>query len=167
MTTSSVHTMAAPKGMFRGTILFLNAMITIPIFSILFYKILYWSSIYYSAHNNVYLLTAIMAYTLYILLDKSPTNGGWTLSDKFQQWCNNAACFRYLAEYFDAQLIKEKDLDSTKQYIFVYHPHGIIGVGVCVALATNGTEFEKHFPGVSFSNAIIQCKYRMELPRLY
>ncbi len=150
MTAPSSHTMATPKGMFRGTFLFLNAMITIPIFSILFYKILYWSSIYYSIYNNVYLLTAIVAYSLYILLDKSPTNGGWTLSDKYQRWCNNASCFRYLAEYFDAQLIKEKDLDPTQQYIFVYHPHGIIGVGVCIALATNGTDFEKHFSGVSF-----------------
>lgn len=146
--------MATPKGWFRGTLLFCNAMITVPVFSILYYKILYWSSIYYAICNhNTYLLTAIVAYTLYILFDPSPTKGGWTStviqsSSRWQEWCNRCFCFRLMAEYFDTELIHEKELDPKQSYIFVYHPHGIIGVGICTALATNGADFDQHFPGV-------------------
>ena len=147
--TAPLHPMAAPKGILRGTFLFLNAMITVPVYSILYYKILFWSSLYYSVYNNTYLLTAIIAYVLYILLDKSSYNGGWNVSSRLQLWLNNYAGFRYLAEYFDCELIKEKDLDPSKQYVFVYHPHGIIAVGICASLGTNGANFDKHFPGVS------------------
>ena len=149
--------MATPKGWFRGTLLFWNAMITVPVFSILYYKIMYWSSIYYAVHNkNTYLLAAIVAYTIYILLDPSPTRGGWSStvifpSSWWQRWCNRCFCFRLLAEYFDTELIHEKELDPKQPYIFVYHPHGIIGVGICTALATDGAGFDQRFPGVRSS----------------
>jgi Diacylglycerol acyltransferase len=151
-----VRRMATPKGWIRGTLLFWNAMITIPVFSILYYKILYWSSIYYAIHNqNTHLLAAIVAYSFYILLDPSPTRGGWASTIMFpsswwQGWCNRCSCFRLLAEYFDMELIHEKELDPNQPYVFVYHPHGIIGVGICGALSTNGADFEKHFPGVRY-----------------
>lgn len=144
------HPMASPKGLLRGTLLFLNALITLPVFSILYYKTLYWGSIYYAiSHNNLVLFSMIMAYTLYIILDPSPRRGGWNLSPSLRRWFRSYPGFRLTAEYFDSKLLKEQDLDPNQEYIFVYHPHGIIGIGACTMLATDACDFEKHFPGVS------------------
>lgn len=142
--------MAPPKGALRATFLFINMMITVPIFSIAYFKVFYWLCIYHAVQtDNIYLLTAVVAYTLYIFLDQSPKKGGWNVPPAWQRLLRNYPGFRYLAEYFDAQIIKEKDLDPTQQYLFVYHPHGIVGIGACCHLSTNGVDFEKHFPGVS------------------
>jgi hypothetical protein len=54
-----------------------------------------------------------------------------------------------MRDYFDMTLVKEKNLDASKNYLFLYHPHGIIGMGCNTALSTNACDFEKIFPGVS------------------
>jgi hypothetical protein len=150
--TTSVRQLrtVAPRSFLLGTFLFWHAMIAVPIFSILVFLAIYLWLFYYAIRtDNRYLLTAAIAYTLRLFLDKAPRNGGWTMSTEWRRWFRNYPGFRYLGEYFDARIIKEKDLDPTQQYIFVYHPHGIIGIGACCHLATNGADFETHFPGVS------------------
>jgi hypothetical protein len=130
----------------------LHVMTAVPIFTILIFFMLYLWLLYHAIRiHNRYLLTAVIVYTLRLFLDKTPRNGGWTsVSPAWRRWFRNYPGFRYLGEYFDARIVKEKDLDPTQQYIFAYHPHGIIGVGACCHLATNGADFETHFPGVSY-----------------
>eukprot|EP00545_Synedropsis_sp_CCMP1620_P014306 CAMPEP_0119020564 /NCGR_PEP_ID=MMETSP1176-20130426/24327_1 /TAXON_ID=265551 /ORGANISM="Synedropsis recta cf, Strain CCMP1620" /LENGTH=330 /DNA_ID=CAMNT_0006975017 /DNA_START=38 /DNA_END=1030 /DNA_ORIENTATION=- len=148
------------RGILRTTFLFLNAMTTVPMFTILILKVLYWCSLYHAIQtDNMYLLTTFLAYSLYIFLDKSPTKGGWNLSPEWQRWFHNYPGFRYLAEYFQGRIIKEKDLDPTQQYIFVYHPHGIIGIGFCCLLATNGADFDKHFPGIERKSVTLNAVF--------
>lgn len=135
----------------RGSFLFVQAMINIPIFSMLYWIIVYFGVIAYSIRaNNLSLLSFMIAYSIYMLLDKSPTKGGWTIiSPSLQRWFRNYPGFSWLAQYFDSQLVKTQDLDPKQQYIFCYHPHGIIGIGSNTMLATNGADFEQQFPGVS------------------
>ena len=42
-----------------------------------------------------------------------------------------------LADYFPVRLHKSCDLDPAGNYLFGYHPHGIIGVGALITFATN------------------------------
>jgi Diacylglycerol acyltransferase len=151
MNVDAYRNITAPiTGFFHRGLLFLNTLVTIPIYSILYFKILYWTSLYYAYHYNRYILTGLLAYTVYIILDPSPKRGGWShFPSKWQRWCNNFTCFRLLAEFFDAKIIREKELDPKQQYLFMYHPHGLISVGLCATLATNGADFEANFPGVS------------------
>mmetsp|Transcript_22768 Transcript_22768/g.33624 ORF Transcript_22768/g.33624 Transcript_22768/m.33624 type:complete len:126 (+) Transcript_22768:3-380(+) len=120
---------------------------------------LYFGSIFYFIfYNRSYGLTIAITYSVYILLDKSPMNGGWNLAPKWRKFFRDYPGFKLMAKYFDSQLIKETDLDPRQQYIFLYHPHGIISLGFCTVLATNGANFEDTFPGVSFMNLPISSR---------
>jgi 2-acylglycerol O-acyltransferase 2 len=46
------------------------------------------------------------------------------------------------------RLHKSCDLDPRGNYLFGYHPHGVIGVGALITFATNATGFEQAFPGL-------------------
>ena len=59
----------------------------------------------------------------------------------------NASLWNYYCDYFPIQLVKTADLDSKKNYIFGYHPHGIMAGGAFGHFATNGSGFDKMFPG--------------------
>lgn len=68
--------------------------------------------------------------------------------------------FRWVAEYYDVELVKCEDLDATKKnYMFVYHPHGVIGMGCNAALTTNGCGFEDKFPGIHRSTATLNASF--------
>jgi len=79
------------------------------------------------------------------------------LVQRVQKWCNNARCFRWTAEYFPCRLhhgaanAKTTISAGDGPYIFVYHPHGVIGMGGIMALVTNACGFDAIFPGVSES----------------
>ncbi|GMF53245.1 unnamed protein product [Phytophthora fragariaefolia] len=53
------------------------------------------------------------------------------------------------------RIIREQELDSSKQYIFGFHPHGII---VLSRIAIFGGSFEDIFPGIT---------YRSKVPRTF
>lgn len=61
----------------------------------------------------------------------------------------NLSVWRYYCNYFPMRLIKTVDLDPRKNYIFAYHPHGIFTAGVFGNFVTNGTGFNKIFPGLT------------------
>lgn len=53
------------------------------------------------------------------------------------------------------------------QYIFGYHPHGIIGMGALAAIATEGTFWSKLFPGIPTSLLTINNQFSVPLYREY
>ena len=61
----------------------------------------------------------------------------------------NLSIWRYYCNYFPMRLIKTTDLDPKKNYIFGYHPHGIFTAGVFGNFVTNGTGFNRIFPGLT------------------
>ena len=44
--------------------------------------------------------------------------------------------WRWMRDYFPVSCIKTTDLDPSRNYIFGYHPHGIIGLGAWINFAT-------------------------------
>ena len=56
--------------------------------------------------------------------------------------------WRYLRDYFPVSLVKEAELDPSKNYVFGYHPHGIISVGLWVNFCTEANDFSGKFPGI-------------------
>jgi len=59
------------------------------------------------------------------------------------------ALSNYFANYFPVTLEKTGDLDPSQNYIFGYHPHGIMGIGALVNFASEATGFSKLFPGIT------------------
>lgn len=56
--------------------------------------------------------------------------------------------WRYLRDYFPARLIREAPLDRKKNYVFGYHPHGIIATGLWINFCTESNGFSELFPGI-------------------
>ncbi|CAF1263290.1 unnamed protein product [Rotaria sordida] len=82
--------------------------------------------------------------------------GSWMYIDRYTdvrggRWSN---CLRRLsiwsivANYFPLKLIKTEDLDPNRNYIFGYHPHGLLTFGAGVNFLTEATHFSTLFPGI-------------------
>ncbi|ORZ18473.1 diacylglycerol acyltransferase [Absidia repens] len=84
-----------------------------------------------------------LMYMAYIYLDPAPVQGGRRLQS-VREW----SLWKYVADYFPIQIIKEHDLDPSKNYLFGYHPHGILCFGAVSTFATEGSGFSRLFPGV-------------------
>ena len=80
----------------------------------------------------------------YVFVDFATPESG----KRFLPWTRRLPFWNKLADYFPVRLHKSCDLDPAGNYLFGYHPHGIIGVGALITFATNATGFEQAFPGL-------------------
>ncbi|EAU90640.2 diacylglycerol O-acyltransferase [Coprinopsis cinerea okayama7 len=76
-------------------------------------------------------------------IDQCPERGG-----RRSHWFQSLKFWKYFADYYPVQLLKEVDLPPDRPYVFGYHPHGIIGMGAVAAFATQSTGFAEAFPGI-------------------
>ncbi|GAB6022497.1 Diacylglycerol O-acyltransferase 2 [Chamberlinius hualienensis] len=86
----------------------------------------------------------MIAYFLWIFYDRNTCKRGGRRSD----WVRNWSLWRYVRDYFPITLIKTSELSSNRNYIFGYHPHGILGVGAFCNFATEATNFSQKFKGI-------------------
>jgi Diacylglycerol acyltransferase len=146
----------------RSALLFVNMCILVPMWMIGICTCLYVSLVYVAFYYDpsYILLTLLLAYLLYILYDRidGPT-GRRYYRNKYQceeyDKAKNWSCFKNMASYFPITLHKTVDIScntsdaATKSaYIFLYQPHGVIGMGVNTAINTNGCGFDQIFPNV-------------------
>ncbi|KAI9312368.1 diacylglycerol acyltransferase [Dichotomocladium elegans] len=114
----------------------------------------------------IYLMTIrwlwpmLLLYITYITFDKAPETGGRRI-----EWVRHWGVWKYFANYFPATLIKESELDPKGNYIFGYHPHGIISMGAVASFATEATGFSKQFPGIVPSLLTLTSNFRIPLYR--
>ncbi|CAI5775561.1 2-acylglycerol O-acyltransferase 1 [Podarcis lilfordi] len=84
-------------------------------------------------------------YALWLYLDwETPQTGG-----RRSKWVRNWTVWRYFKEYFPIQLIKTSDLDPSQNYLFGFHPHGVLVAGAFGNFCTEYTGFKKLFPGLT------------------
>ncbi|ORX57392.1 DAGAT-domain-containing protein [Hesseltinella vesiculosa] len=102
----------------------------------------------------------LIAYVTFVFFDKAPEQGGRRL-----EWTRYLPVWRYFADYFPAKLVKEVDLDPSKNYVFGYHPHGIISFGAVANFATEATGFSKLFPGIVPSLLTLVSNFKLPLYR--
>ena len=65
----------------------------------------------------------------------------------------------YFCQYFPIKLVKTAELSPSKNYIFGYHPHGVISSGAFASFATEGAGFSKLFPGIVPHLMTLKCMY--------
>ncbi|KNC80289.1 hypothetical protein SARC_07354 [Sphaeroforma arctica JP610] len=85
----------------------------------------------------------MVLYFIVIVFEKAHLRGSRTL-----MWFRCLPIWEIWCSYFPVRLEKMCDLDPTKNYIFGYHPHGIICMGAFGAFGTNGAGFKDVFPGL-------------------
>lgn len=90
-----------------------------------------------------WLLAALYAGWLYLDRD-TPTTGG-----RRSQWVRRWAIWQYFRDYFPISLIKTVDLDPKHNYLFGFHPHGVLVAGAFGNFCTEASGFATLFPGLT------------------
>ncbi|KND03876.1 uncharacterized protein SPPG_01328 [Spizellomyces punctatus DAOM BR117] len=102
----------------------------------------------------------VLAYLVFLALDPTPETGSRRimLFRKLPFW-------RWIKDYFPIGLVKTVDLDPSKNYLFGYHPHGIIGIGAWTNFATEASDFAGKFPGINLRLMTLQTNFHLPLWR--
>lgn len=102
-------------------------------------------------------------YTAWLVFDwNTPKQGG-----RRSSWVRNWTVWSYFRDYFPVRLIKTHDLLPSRNYIFGYHPHGILCFGAFCNFSTEATGFSKKFPGIRPSLATLAGNFRFPVLRDY
>ncbi|XP_044282718.1 2-acylglycerol O-acyltransferase 2-like [Varanus komodoensis] len=88
-------------------------------------------------------LAALYAAWLYLDWD-TPARGG-----RRSAWVRQWAVWRYFRDYFPITLVKTVDLDPSQNYLFGFHPHGVLVAGAFGNFCTEATGFSRLFPGLT------------------
>ncbi|KAL1936198.1 hypothetical protein VTP01DRAFT_332 [Rhizomucor pusillus] len=107
-----------------------------------------------------FLWPLLIAYIIFLHTDKAPETGGRRFD-----WARRWRIWNYFVDYFPVKLIKEQDLDPGRNYVFGYHPHGIISLGAFANFATEATGFSEQFPGIVPSLLTLASNFRLPLYR--
>jgi 2-acylglycerol O-acyltransferase 2 len=94
--------------------------------------------------------------------DRAPKKGG-----RMKPWFRKLALWKNFRDYFPLGLHKTTDLDPNKNYIFGYHPHGIISLGAIGNFATEANDFSKLFPGIELRLLTLEINFRLPFFREY
>ncbi|EKX48735.1 hypothetical protein GUITHDRAFT_52406, partial [Guillardia theta CCMP2712] len=96
--------------------------------------------------------------------DASPQTGR-----RKSEWFRNLGFWKYFKDFFPISVKKTSELDPTKNYIFGYHPHGIIGCGLYFALATSsGCSLDERalsLPGLDLYLLTLPIQFRLPFIR--
>jgi len=95
-------------------------------------------------------------------IDKAAYRGG-----REWRWLRRMEWLRIARTYFPASLFVDKgaSFPSDKNYLFCYHPHGLIGVGIWSNFVPDFPERQKLFPDLSFRQHTMVANFRVPLWR--
>ncbi|XP_076010841.1 2-acylglycerol O-acyltransferase 2-A [Genypterus blacodes] len=105
----------------------------------------------------------VLLYAGWLWLDwDTPTCGG-----RRSQWVRTWSMWDYFRDYFPVTLVKTVDLDPKKNYIFGFHPHGVLVAGGFGNFCTEATGFSRLFPGLTPHLLMLPFWFRVPLFREY
>lgn len=112
--------------------------------------------------TSLYPLALLYLAWAYLFDTSTPNRGGRRF--KFMR---NLKIWKYFRDYFPIELVKTVDLNPEKNYIFGYHPHGVLCAGAFCNFATEATDFSKVFPGITPHLLPLMALFRPPLFRDY
>jgi len=124
--------------------------------TVLIFLVLQLSMIFISIWLLILAPLPMILYLVYIhLIDKAPNTGPGRKSD----WFRKLPFFVHFKNYFPITLHKTVDLDNSKNYVFAYHPHGIIGVGAITCFATEAVNVSQLFPDIDIRVCTLPAQF--------
>lgn len=117
--------------------------------------VMYYYSFYFGAllgcaiillllFSSYYPLALLYLAWAYLYDAQTPSHGG-----RRSKFMRNLKVWKYFRDYFPIKLVKTVELDPNKNYIFGYHPHGILCAGAFATFATEATDWSKTFPNIT------------------
>ena len=83
-----------------------------------------------------------LLYALWMFIDRHTDCRGGRWSHAIRR----CRLWTYFTNYFPMTLVKTDDLDPNRNYIFGYHPHGLLSLSAVGHFATDATHFSALFP---------------------
>ncbi|XP_034035013.1 2-acylglycerol O-acyltransferase 2 [Thalassophryne amazonica] len=80
---------------------------------------------------------------------------------------SNSITFCHYNSYFSSQLVKTADLDPRHNYVFGFHPHGVLVAGAFTNFCTYATGFPQLFPGLTSYLLMLPLWFRAPFFRDY
>ncbi|KAM9834531.1 2-acylglycerol O-acyltransferase 2-A [Syngnathus typhle] len=106
---------------------------------------------------------AALLYVGWLWLDwDTPNRGG-----RKCQWLRRWSVWEYFRDYFPIKLVKTVNLDHDKNYIFGFHPHGVLATGAFCNFCTESTGFSSLFPGLNPHLLMLPFWFRLPFFRDY
>eukprot|EP00494_Astrolonche_serrata_P027184 UN27447 len=93
--------------------------------------------------------------------DDSPT------SASRYPWVRKFFLWKHFADYFPLKIHKTAQLDPKHNYLFCYHPHGILSIGCACAFATDGAGFDEMYPGIKLRLLTLGVNFNAPFSREY
>lgn len=104
-----------------------------------------------------------LLYVGWLWLDwDTPTSGG-----RRSHWMRRWSVWEHFRDYFPLTLVKTADLDPKKNYIFGFHPHGVLVAGGFGNFCTEVTGFSHLFPGLKPHLLMLPFWFRVPFFRDY
>ncbi|XP_007940490.1 2-acylglycerol O-acyltransferase 2-B-like [Orycteropus afer afer] len=102
-------------------------------------------------------------YLVWLYRDRdTPRTGG-----RRSAWVRNWAAWRLFRDYFPISLVKTTELDPSRNYLFGFHPHGVLVIGAFSNFCTEATGFSRLFPGLRPHLLMLPCWFRFPIFRDY
>ncbi|XP_070267618.1 2-acylglycerol O-acyltransferase 2-B-like isoform X1 [Myotis yumanensis] len=92
----------------------------------------------------------------------TPQTGG-----RRSAWVRNWAIWRHFRDYFPITLVKTAELDPSHNYLFGFHPHGVLVIGAFSNFCTEATGFSRLFPGLCPHLLMLPCWFHLPVFRDY
>ncbi|XP_051632230.1 LOW QUALITY PROTEIN: 2-acylglycerol O-acyltransferase 2-A-like [Manacus candei] len=104
-----------------------------------------------------------LLYGLWLLADRdTPRRGG-----RPSPWVRGWTLWHHFRDYFPISLLRTAELDPGRNYVFGFHPHGVLAAGAFGNFCTEATGFGGLFPGLSPHLLTLPCWFRLPLFRDY
>uniref|UniRef100_A0A8C8S8W8 Acyltransferase n=1 Tax=Pelusios castaneus TaxID=367368 RepID=A0A8C8S8W8_9SAUR len=102
-------------------------------------------------------------YAAWLYLDReTPSRGGRRI-----RWVRTWSVWRHFRDYFPITLVRTVPLDPTRNYLFGFHPHGVLVAGAFGNFCTEATGFQELFPGLTPYLLMLPFWFRLPLFRDY
>ncbi|XP_072111588.1 2-acylglycerol O-acyltransferase 1-like [Mobula birostris] len=103
------------------------------------------------------------AYVVWLYLDwETPNQGG-----RRSQWVRNWTIWNYFRDYFPIHLTKTTSLDPKYNYLFGFHPHGVLVAGAFANFCSETTNFQNLFPGLTSYLCVLPFWFKIPFYREY
>ncbi|KAF3915861.1 hypothetical protein AA313_de0201499 [Arthrobotrys entomopaga] len=107
----------------------------------------------------------LVPYLIYLTLTPPPSDG--PPSNFLSPFIRNKRFWSYFTSYFPMRLHRSVELSPEENYIFGFHPHGIISHGAWGNLVTKATGWDELFPGISNTVLTLETNFRLPFYREY
>uniref|UniRef100_A0A8C3C911 Monoacylglycerol O-acyltransferase 3 n=1 Tax=Cairina moschata TaxID=8855 RepID=A0A8C3C911_CAIMO len=104
-----------------------------------------------------------LLYGAWLVVDrKTPCRGG-----RRSAWVRGWTLWHHFRDYFPISLVRTAELDPRRNYVFGFHPHGVLAAGAFANFCTEATGFGVLFPGLRPHLLTLPCWFRLPLLRDY